>query len=153
MSFVFPTLLTIGLSLMALPVLIHLINMMRHRRVQWAAMRFLRASVERNQRRMRIEDLLLLIIRCAIVALIALALSRPVLRSAGASLLGRQAVSAVILIDNSYSMSATDGVSSRFDIAKKSAVVITASLKNGCALACFGMILAWVSAIAAWCVP
>ena len=54
------------------------------------------ASIERNRRRLRIEDLLLLIVRCAIVGLIALVVARPVLRSASASLLGRSSVTAVV---------------------------------------------------------
>ncbi|CAN5393720.1 BatA domain-containing protein [soil metagenome] len=124
-----------GIAAVSVPIVIHLLNNRRVQHIRWAAMRFLRASVERNQRRMRIEDLLLLIIRCAVVALLAVALARPVLRAAGASILGRSAVSAVILIDNSYSMSATDGVSSRFDIAKKSAGQVIDSLPGGSSVA------------------
>src|SRR4051812_47251075 len=107
----------LGLAAIAVPIVIHLLNNRRVQRMRWAAMRFLRASVERNKRRLRIEDILLLVVRCAIVALLALALARPVLKSARASLLGRNAVTAVIVIDQSYSMSATDGVTSRFDLA------------------------------------
>ena len=40
-SFVYESLLWWGLPLVGLPVLIHLINLMRHRRVKWAAMEFL----------------------------------------------------------------------------------------------------------------
>ncbi|MGH7137009.1 MAG: BatA domain-containing protein, partial [Pirellulales bacterium] len=39
-SFINPSLLW-GLALVAVPVLIHLINLLRHRRVPWAAMEFL----------------------------------------------------------------------------------------------------------------
>lgn len=124
-----------GVGAISIPIVIHLLNNRRVIKMRWAAMRFLRNSVERNRRRMRIEDLLLLIIRCAVVALIAMALARPVLRSSGTSLLGRQAVTAAILIDNSYSMSATDGVSSRFDTAKKSAAQIIESLPGGSSVA------------------
>ena len=45
-SFVHASLLWWGLPLVGVPVLIHLINMMRHRRVQWAAMEFLLAQPE-----------------------------------------------------------------------------------------------------------
>ncbi len=41
MSFLFPTLLTIGLPLIAVPILIHLINLRRQQRIRWAAMQFL----------------------------------------------------------------------------------------------------------------
>src|SRR5581483_6763367 len=97
-------------------------------RVVWAAMRFLRVSVERNRRRLRVEDLLLLILRCALVAVLALALARPAVRAAG-GLLGQTRVTAVVIVDQSYSMSATDGgfdrltagAASRFDQAKDAA--------------------------------
>ncbi len=45
----------------ALPVLIHLINMMRHRRVKWAAMDFLLQSYKRNRNWIFLKQLLLLL--------------------------------------------------------------------------------------------
>ena len=39
-----------GLPLAAAPVLIHLINLLRQRRVKWAAMEFLLASQQRSRR-------------------------------------------------------------------------------------------------------
>ena len=41
MTFLFQSLLAVGLPLIAVPLLIHLINLRRHRRIQWAAMEFL----------------------------------------------------------------------------------------------------------------
>ena len=67
MSFLFPTLLTIGLALVALPVLIHLINMMRHRRIQWAAMEFLLISQKKNRTWILLKQLLLLLLRMGAV--------------------------------------------------------------------------------------
>ncbi len=63
MSFLNPLLLA-GVGAISVPVLIHLLNRSRVRRVAWAAMRFLHISVERNQRRMNVEDWLLLALRC-----------------------------------------------------------------------------------------
>ena len=127
-------LLLFGMLAVSVPVIIHLLNNRKFQRVRWAAMRFLRTSVERNRRRMRIEDLLLLV-RCAIVLFLALALARPVLRRASARLLGRSAVTAVLVIDSSGSMSATDGVNSRFDLAKRAAQQVIDSLPAGSSVA------------------
>src|SRR5687768_3229530 len=103
----------LGVSAIGVPILIHLLNKRRVERVVWAAMRFLRLSVEQNQRRIRVEDMILLILRCALVALLALVLARPVLRSSSAaSVLGSNDVTAVVILDNSYSMTQTDGVRS-----------------------------------------
>ncbi|MBI1842801.1 MAG: BatA domain-containing protein, partial [Verrucomicrobia bacterium] len=76
MSFLNPIMLA-GLSAIAIPILIHLLNRRKFQKVVWAAMRFLQLSVEKNQRRMEIEDMILLVLRCLLVALIALALARP----------------------------------------------------------------------------
>src|SRR5829696_5138342 len=103
----------------SIPILIHLLNRRKFERVAWAAMRFLRVSVEQNQRRIQVEDIILLILRCLLLALLVWALSRPVLRAVGA--IGPASTTAVIVIDNSYSMSQTDGVESRFAAAKKAA--------------------------------
>ena len=122
----------LGVSAIGVPILIHLLNKRRVERVVWAAMRFLRLSVEQNQRRIRIEDMILLILRCALVALLALVLARPVLRSSSAaSVLGSNDVTAVVILDNSYSMTQTDGVRSRFDAAREAAETVITSLPAG----------------------
>ena len=48
-----------GAALLAVPVIIHLINRLRFRRVRFAAMEFLLKSQQRNRRRLLIEQLLL----------------------------------------------------------------------------------------------
>ena len=67
-------------------------------------MRFLQKAVERNQRRMNLEDVILMCIRCLLFLLLAFALARPALRKGSAlAFRGRDEV-AVILIDASLSM-------------------------------------------------
>ena len=66
-SFAHPALLW-GLALVGVPVLIHLINMFRHRRVEWAAMEFLLASQRKNRTRVVLRQLLLLLMRMATIA-------------------------------------------------------------------------------------
>ncbi len=131
MAFLNPLML-FGIAAVSAPIIIHLLNKRKFQRVTWAAMRFLKTSIEKNQRRMRIEDLLLLIVRCAMVALLAILLARPAIRAATASgLFGKAETAAVIIIDHSYSMSQTDGVTSRFDQARDAATQIIDSLPTG----------------------
>jgi len=60
MSSLYPTLLTVWLPvLIGVPVLIHLINLMRHRKVRWAAMNFLLESQKKNQNWVRFKEILL----------------------------------------------------------------------------------------------
>lgn len=77
MSFINPMIAWIGLAAVALPIIIHIIMRRRRRPVSWGAMRFLEQALKRQRRRTRLEQLLLLAARCLLVALIALALGRP----------------------------------------------------------------------------
>jgi hypothetical protein len=130
-----PLLAWLGVLAVGVPILIHLLNRRKFDRVVWAAMRFLRVSVEQNQRRIQIEDMLLLALRCLLVLLLGLALARPVIRSFGAGgWFGQSKVTAVVLIDNSYSMSSTDGAKSRFQLAQDAADQAVASLPTGSAV-------------------
>src|SRR5262245_1511702 len=80
MAFLAPYLLwgTLGA---AIPVAIHLFFRSRYRTVPWAAMKFLLSSVEQTSRRLRFQELVLLMLRILVVTVIALALARPVLSS------------------------------------------------------------------------
>ncbi len=125
-----------GISAVSIPIVIHLLNKRKFKRVTWAAMRFVMEAVKRNQRRLQLEDLLLLALRCLIVLLIAFALARPALQAAGAAgLFGGGKATAVILLDNSYSMSASDGAQSRFEQARLSAREVIDALPTGSSVA------------------
>ncbi len=75
-GFVHPA-LAVGAALAVVPLLIHLLNRQRYRPMPWAAMRFVRAAWRRTRRRTRLENLLLLLLRMAGIALLALAVARP----------------------------------------------------------------------------
>ncbi|MBX7166468.1 MAG: BatA domain-containing protein [Pirellulales bacterium] len=93
-----------GLALIAIPLLIHLINLLRQQRVQWAAMEFLLQSQKRNHRWVLLRQLLLLALRVAAVIALVLALAQPALRSHWAQLFGSTTVHHVVLLDDSFSM-------------------------------------------------
>jgi len=66
----------IGLGAVSLPIIIHLLNRRRFRLRQWAAMQFLLDSLKRNRRRLQIEELILMALRCLVLFLLALAIAR-----------------------------------------------------------------------------
>ena len=105
MGFLAPNFL-FALTLASVPIIIHLLNRRRFMTVDWAPMRYLKLTIKSNRRRMRIEQLILLAVRTAMVALLVLALARPVLSQTGLGswLGGRGRVSRVIVIDDSLSM-------------------------------------------------
>jgi hypothetical protein len=130
MAFLNPLLL-FGMAAIAAPIIIHMFMNRRVKHVVWAAMRFLQASVQKNQKRMNLEDILLLLVRCLFLLLLALALARPVFHKAGSILARGTSETAVIAIDNSYSMGQSDGGPTRFEQAKQAAVELIDSMPRG----------------------
>src|ERR1017187_2820706 len=74
--FLNPWYMAAGGALVRSPIIIHLINRMRFKRIRWAAMEFLLKAQKRNRRRLIIEQLILLALRCILVALAGLLVMR-----------------------------------------------------------------------------
>src|SRR5262249_10808138 len=74
--FLNPWAMVAGGAMISAPILIHLINRMRFKRIRWAAMEFLLKSQKRNRRRLIIEQLILLMLRCLMMLLPGLLLAR-----------------------------------------------------------------------------
>jgi len=98
--------LAVGTAAVASPILIHILSKRRYQRVRWAAMTFLLDALHRNRRRVRLEQMILLLLRCLAVLLIALMMTRPFLRSGALSAILGMAPRAerIVLLDDSYSM-------------------------------------------------
>jgi hypothetical protein len=103
-TFDFPPLLWWGLPLVAAPVIIHLINLLRHRKVPWAAMELLLASQRKYRTRVLLKQILLLALRVAAVLGVVLALAQPRWTSALGQLLGGGRTTHFVLLDDSFSM-------------------------------------------------
>ncbi len=121
-TFLFQNLLWIGLPMIALPVLIHLINMMRHQKIEWAAMEFLLASMKKNRSWIMLKQLLLLLMRMAAVAAVAFMIAQPSLKNRLGKFFGQGTVHHVILLDDSYSMGDKWGETTALDQAKQEIV-------------------------------
>ncbi len=107
MTFVTAGLAIAGLVSISIPILIHLLSRQRRRPIEWAAMRFLLEAFKKHRRRLQIEQLLLLLVRCLIVALIGFALARPLLEDAGVlNVGGSRAV--FLVIDDGMASGVTD---------------------------------------------
>lgn len=130
MTFLNPAML-FGLLAVSLPVAIHLLSKPRLKRVQWAATRFLLASVQKNRRRVQAEDIILLVLRSLLVALLVLVFARPALLTDAGPQLGGLAAPAVIILDNSMSMGQSNGVQTRFEQAKAMADDLLDHLEPG----------------------
>ncbi len=118
LMFVNPWLLW-GLALVGVPVVIHLLTRRRHRRVVWAAMDFLLEADKQTRKRVRLENFLLLLLRCLVVLWIVLLVSRPWWEPRGAGALagmglGGAAREYVLVVDDSPSMGVKEGVGTTF---------------------------------------
>ena len=85
-------------------VLIHLINMSRHRKVEWAAMEFLLASYKKSRTRILFQQLLLMLLRTAAIAAVILMFAEPQLEGELAQWFGSSGTHHIVLLDDSYSM-------------------------------------------------
>ena len=105
--FVNPWSMIAGLALISAPIIIHLINRMRYKRIRWAAMEFLLKAQRRMRRKMILEQLLLLLLRILLIALMGLLVGR--FLGCNDSLLGtdKRSTAHLIILDDTPSM--TDG--------------------------------------------
>lgn len=71
-----PLTMLAGAALVSAPIIIHLINRMRFRKVKWAAMEFLLKAQKRMRRKLIVEQLILLLLRCLLVFLVGMLLAR-----------------------------------------------------------------------------
>ena len=102
-SFLNPSILY-ALAIAAIPIIIHLINRKRKKEVPFSTVHFLKQMVRKEMRRLRLRQILLLIIRTLILLLIVLAFARPTLKVSNSILSGQSATEAVVIIDNSLSL-------------------------------------------------
>lgn len=101
-------LMLIGLAAAAVPLLLHLLSRVRAKEEPFPTLRFLQQCMEKTARRRRIEHWLLMLLRCGVLAVLATALAEPISRATG--WFGGGDDVAVLLVDDSYSMSlSTDG--------------------------------------------
>ncbi len=119
-----------GAAAFAIPLIIHLLNRRRLQVVHWGAMHLLEDVMRKNHQRLKLEQLLLLLIRIALPIILALLMARPVLTGMR-QFAGEQQISTVILVDDSYGMQAGDATGSRFSRAREEISQIIDQLPRG----------------------
>jgi hypothetical protein len=123
--FLNPGFLLIAAALVSVPIIIHLINRMRFKRIRWAAMEFLLKAQKRTRRRLIIEQMLLLALRCLLIALVGLLVSR-FIGCGDANLAGKPNLH-IALLDDTPSMQdqwIQDGVKKNcFEVAKNEILI------------------------------
>lgn len=131
MTFLNPIAL-IGLIAAGIPVLLHLLNLRKVRIVEFSTLSFLKELQPTTLRRLRIRQLLLLVLRTLLIILLALAFSRPTLKGSGTGEFGARAkTTAVIAIDDSPSMERHDRNGALWSQATRAASEVIGLLQDG----------------------
>ncbi|WP_348343968.1 BatA domain-containing protein [Ignavibacterium sp.] len=131
MTFLNPAVL-IGLLAAAIPVIIHLLNLRRLKKIEFSTLTFLKELQKNKIRKIKIKQWLLLALRVLIILFIVFAFARPALRGLSiARTTSAAKTTAVLIIDDSFSMSVLSQRGSYFNQAKDFAKQIIEQLKEG----------------------
>jgi hypothetical protein len=121
-----------GIAGAAVPLVLHLLARARYRTVDWGAMMFLVDVNARQQQSARLKQIVLLLLRMAIVATLAVALARPVVSSTWGAIGDEGRTTAAIILDRSGSMAFDEGGGrTRLDLAKEAVLQVLSSLDKG----------------------
>ena len=108
MTFLNPAIL-IGLAAATIPVIIHLLNLRKLKKIEFSTLIFLKELQKNKIRRVKLKQWLLLALRVLIILLIVTAFARPTLE--GVSIGGTTSAAkktALFILDDSFSMSVVD---------------------------------------------
>ncbi len=125
MTFLNPAIL-FGLFAISIPIIIHFFNLRKLKKVEFSTLMFLKELQKSKMKRLKLKQLLLLLFRCLVIIFLVLAFANPVYKSSTAN--GTSSSASLIVIDNSFSMSAKDAYGDYLEQAKTAASDIIASL-------------------------
>jgi hypothetical protein len=121
MNFLFPTFL-FGLFAIAIPLIIHLFNFRKHKIIHFTNVQFLKDIKFESEKKSKLKELLILLMRILAVACLVFAFSQPFIPSTQKIAVGKKTVS--VYIDNSFSMENISSKGTLLESAKESAISI-----------------------------
>ena len=130
MTFITPLLLG-GAAFVAVPIVLHLVMRQKPRQLEFPALRFIKKKEETNRRQLRLRHLLLLLLRCAAIALFALALARPSIQSSTLGADQEAPVAAALVFDTSPRMQYRHENQTRLAVAQETGAWLLSQLPDG----------------------
>jgi uncharacterized membrane protein len=121
-----------GLLAASIPVLIHLFNLRKLKRIEFSTLAFLKELQKNKIRKIKLKQWLLLALRVLIVLFLITAFARPTLE--GVAIGGTTSAAkttAIFILDDTYSMSVVDGKGSYFNQAKGTIHELLRQLQEG----------------------
>ncbi|MEW6652398.1 MAG: BatA domain-containing protein [Bacteroidota bacterium] len=104
MTFLNPALL-LGLLAAAVPIVIHFLNLRKLKTIEFSTLAFLKELQKTKIRRIKLKQWLLLLLRVLIIVFLVLAFARPTLKTITLGDSSSAKTTAVIILDNTFSMS------------------------------------------------
>ena len=123
MKFVYPEFLY-ALFAIAIPIVIHLFNFRRFKRIYFSNVQFLKEVTQETQAKSKLKHLLVLLSRILAIIFLVVAFAQPFVPSKNAGLLSPKNKLIAVYVDNSFSMESVGEVGSLLDEAKLKAVEI-----------------------------
>jgi hypothetical protein len=120
-----------GLLAAPLPLLLHLINRTRAKKVPFTALQFIEQSLAQQSIKYRLREWLLLLLRIAMLAVVALLLARPYFRSRYFSFTQKIQSTSVVVLDDTLSMSYREGDRTLWDRACEESLKYLDTLTEG----------------------
>jgi hypothetical protein len=121
----------VGVAAAVVPLVLHLLSRARYKDVDWGGMMFLEGADTERRQSARFTQILLLLLRSLVIALLALALARPVVKGKWVGQESSGRVTAALLLDCSASMSFDENGRTRFQMAQAAARQIIRGLRSG----------------------
>ncbi len=121
-----------GLLAASIPVLIHLLNLKKLKKIEFSTLSFLKELQKNKIRKLKLKQWLLLALRVLIILFLVTAFARPTLK--GVALGGTTSAAkttAVFILDNTFSMSVVDADGSYFNQAKQTIIDLLKNLQEG----------------------
>ena len=114
MSFLYPTVLW-GLIAVSLPLIIHLFSIRKNQKVEFSSLRHIRALKNESIKKLKILNWIIIFLRMSIIASLVFMASGPIIVKQSSWIPSEKESLAVIIVDNSASMSAMSDGTSFFD--------------------------------------
>tara|TARA_B100000902_G_C27311277_1_gene918569 strand:+ start:1266 stop:3281 length:2016 start_codon:yes stop_codon:yes gene_type:complete len=111
-----------ALFAIAIPIIIHLLNLQKHKKLYFSSIRFLKEIQQNKKSNLRLKNILILISRILAITFLILAFAKPYI-----SYNNKESDNIFIYVDNSFSMDGKNTQGRALDIAKEKARIISQS--------------------------
>lgn len=130
MTFLNPAIL-FGIFAAAIPILLHFLNLRKLKKIEFSTLAFLKELQKTKIRRIKLKQWLLLLLRILIIVFLVMAFARPTVKSFSVGNSSAAKTTAVIIIDNTFSMSVVSGNGSYLNQAKHAAKSLLGNFQQG----------------------